>query len=187
MDHNIQAALVVAVHLDEVVAAAQGADALFRPQQIDVFCAAQLPQVDLAAVSVRLFPDGKAGGDLFIDQLVQLLQFQTPLPDADGLHAAADVHPHQIGHHLVGDGHGGADGAALAGVDIGHQPDAAARGKFLIAQLLYLCKGGAVHHIGEDFGLVVFSSDFDHCSLRLVRCCCVESFHAAGWELTNQR
>ena len=62
------------------------------------------------------FPDGEAGGDLFINQLVQLLKLQPPLPDAGGLHAAPDVHTHQIGHHLVGDGHGGADSTARPGV-----------------------------------------------------------------------
>ena len=69
------------------------------------------------------------------------MKLQPPLPDAGGLHAAPDVHTHQIGHNLVADGHGGADGTALAGVNVGHEPDAAARRKFLIAQLLNLCDG----------------------------------------------
>ena len=121
---------------------------------------AQFAQVDLIEIAVGLIPDGEAGGDLLIDQLVQLLKLQSSLPDAGGLHAAADVHPHQIGHHLVGDGHGGADGAARPGVDVGHEPDTAARRKFLVAQFLNLCDGGTVHHIGEDLGLIVFSFNF---------------------------
>ena len=107
-------------------------------------------------------PNGEAGGDLFIDQLVQLLQFQTGFPDADGLHTASNIYAHQIGHHRVGDGHGGADGAACSGMDVGHQPNTAARCKFLVAQLLHLCNGGAVHHVGKNLSLIIFSFDLDH-------------------------
>lgn len=60
----------------------------------------------------------KAGRDFLIDQLIQFLQLQMGLPDAYRLHPAADVHPHQIGYHFVGDGHGGANGAARSGVNI---------------------------------------------------------------------
>ena len=162
VNHQVEVSVVVPVHLDEVVAAAQRADAPFRPEQIHMAGAAQLRQVDLAEIGVRAVPDGEAGGDLLLDQLVQLLEFQPPLPDADGLHAAADVHPHKVRHHLVGDGHGGANGAARPGVDVGHQPDAAARREFLVAQLLHLGDGRAVHHIGKDLGLVVLSANLDH-------------------------
>ncbi len=49
------------------------------------------------------------------------------------------------------------------GVDVGHQTDAATRREFLIAQLLHLGDGGAVHHIGEDLGLIVyFPLNLDH-------------------------
>ena len=162
VNHDVEISLVVLVHLNEVVPTTQRTDAFFRPEEIHMAGTAQLTQVDLIEVAVGLIPDGEAGGDLFINQLVQLLKLQPPLPDAGGLHAAPDVHTHQIGHHLVGDGHGGADSTARPGVNVGHEPDAATRRKFLIAQLLNLCDGGAVHHIGEDLGLIVFSFDFDH-------------------------
>ena len=162
VDHDVEISLVVLVHLDEVVPTAQRTDAFFCPEEIHMAGTAQFAQVDLIEVAVGLIPDGEAGGDFFINQLVQLLKLQPPLPDAGGLHAAPDVHTHQIGHRPIDDGHGGADGTALAGVNVGHEPDAAARRKFLIAQLLNLCDGGAVHHIGEDLGLIVFSFDFDH-------------------------
>ena len=119
-----------------------------------MLCAAQLVQIDLAEVAVGPVPDGEAGGDFLIDQFVQLLEFHIALLDAGGLHAAADVHPHQVGHHLIGDGHGGANGTALAGVDVWHKPDTAARCERLVAQLLNLCDGCVIHNIGEDFSRV---------------------------------
>ena len=57
-------------------------------------CIRDSTQVDLIEVAVGLIPDGEAGGDLFINPLVQLLKLQPPLPDAGGLHAAPDVHIH---------------------------------------------------------------------------------------------
>ena len=56
--------------------------ALFCPEQIHMAGTAQLTQVDLADIAVGLIPDGEAGGDLLVDQLVQLLKLQPPLPDA---------------------------------------------------------------------------------------------------------
>ena len=160
MDHHVELTLIVPVHLDEVVAAPQSADALFRPEQVHMAGAAQLLQVDLVQIAVGLGAYVKAGGDLFIDQLIQLLQLHVALPDADGLHAAADVHPHQVGHYFVGDGHGGADGAARPGVYVRHEADAAARGKLLVAKLDHLGDGCLVHYVGEDLCLIVFSGYF---------------------------
>ena len=154
VDHDVKISFVVLVHLNEVVPVAQGADALFRPEQVHMLCTAQLVQVDLAEVAVGPVPDGEAGGDFLIDQLVQLLEFHMTLPDAGGLHATADVHPRQVGHHLIGDGHGGANGTSLAGVDVGHKPDTAARCERLVAQLLHLGDGCVIHNIGEDFSRV---------------------------------
>ena len=115
-----------------------------------------------------LLPDGEAGGDLLVDQLVQLLQLDAGFPDADGLHAASDVHPDQVGRHLIGDGHGGPDGAAFAGVDVRHQADAAACREFLVAELLHLRDGGAVHYIGKDFSFAIFAFDFNHIFLTIL-------------------
>ena len=162
VNHDVEIPFVVLVHLNEMVPATQGADALFCPEQVHMAGTAQFAQVDLIEIAVGLIPYGEAGGDLLIDQLVQFLKLQPSLPDAGGLHAAPNVHTHQIGYHPIGDGHRRADGAACPGVDVGHEPDTAAGREFLIAQFLNLCDGGAVHHIGENLGLVVFSFDFDH-------------------------
>ena len=139
VDHNVEIPLFIFIHLNEVIAAAQGADALFRPQQIHMRGTVQLRQVDLAEIAMGLVPNGEAGRDFLINQLVQLLQLQSVFPDAGRLHAASDIHPHQIWHHFIRDGHGGADGAAFPRMNIRHQPDAAACCKFLIAQFLNLC------------------------------------------------
>ncbi len=95
-------------------------------------------------------------------ELIQLLGLEVLFPQAHRLHAAADVHPHQVGHHPLGDGHSGAHGAARPGVDIRHHPDAAALGKLLAAKKNHLGDGGLVHHVGKNFGAVVFSADFQH-------------------------
>ena len=157
MDHHIQLPLLVPVHLDEVVAAPQRADALFRPEHLNVPEAAQLLQVDLVRVPVDGGAHRKAGGDFLPDQLIQLLQLQMVLPEPGRLHAAADIHPHQVGDHPVGDGHGGAHGAPRPCVDVGHQPDAAAGSKLLIAQLNHLGDGRLVHHVGKNLCLIVLS------------------------------
>ena len=71
----------------------------------------------------------------------------------------ADVHPHQVGHHLVADGQGGADGAAHPGVDIGHDADLAARREGLVAEGLDLAASARFQLIAEDSGGVVGSFD----------------------------
>ncbi len=50
VDHDVEIPLVVLIHLDEVVSAAQSADAPFRPQQIHMAGTAQLVQVDLIEI-----------------------------------------------------------------------------------------------------------------------------------------
>src|SRR5690606_15534668 len=121
----------IPVHFNEMVAAAQGADAFDRPVQVHVIFAVKLTQVDVGRISMGLFADIKTGGNVIINHPVQLFEVNGLFPQLDGFHAAANVHPHQVRHHLIGDGHGGADGAADAGVNVGHDPDTAAPGKFL--------------------------------------------------------
>lgn len=130
--------------------------------------AVQLAQVDLVEIPVSFVSDGEAGGDPLINKFVQLLQLQPLFPDTSSLHPAADIHADQIGHYLIGDGHGSANGAARTGMNVRHQTDSAACGKFLVTQLLNLGNGGAVHHVSKDFGLVVFSFNFDHSLLTII-------------------
>ena len=80
MDDEVQIAFIILVHLDEVIAAAQGADAEHRPVQLHVLCAVQSLQIDIFHKSVGLGLNGKARGDILADQLVQLLQLDAPLP-----------------------------------------------------------------------------------------------------------
>ncbi len=122
--------------------------------------AVQGGKVQLLHQAVGLFPDGEAGGDFCPDQLIQLLGLEVLFPQAHRFHTAADVHPHQVGGNLIGDGHGGAHRAALAGVDIRHHPDPAALGKLLAAQQDHLGDRGLIHHIGKDLSAVIFSADF---------------------------
>ena len=80
----------------------------------------QLAQVNLVGISVGFLPYGKAGGNLLIDQLIQLLQFQSFLADTGGFHTASNIHAYQVRHYLVRNGHGGTDGTAFAGVNVRH-------------------------------------------------------------------
>ena len=69
-------------------------------------------------------------------------------------------------------------------MDVRHHADAAARCKFLIAQFLYLCDGGAVHHIGEDLRPIVFSLNLNHivplCWFRRAKPCRIIACHGTG-------
>ena len=71
VDHQIEIVLLVPVHLDEVVAAAQGADALRGAAGVDLPAAFQLGDVDLSAVAVGLLPHVSAVGNVLADEGVQ--------------------------------------------------------------------------------------------------------------------
>ena len=115
-------------------------------------------QIDLVCIAVGLIANGKARGDLGADQLVELLQLHVLVLQPDRLHAAADVHAHQIGTDLVGDGHGGSHGAACTGVNVGHHADPTALRIGLIEEADDLGDRFLIHHVGEDLRLRVFSS-----------------------------
>ena len=62
VDNEVEPALIVPVHLDEVVAAPQGPHALRPPEQVHMPGTAQLLQVDPPGKAVgTFFPDGKPG------------------------------------------------------------------------------------------------------------------------------
>ena len=162
VDDQAEPAVRAAFHFDEVVAAAEGTDAVQCPFGVDVCIAVQPGQIDLCGIAMGRIPHGKAGGDGGADELVELLGLEMRLPQDGGLHAAADVHAHEIGDELVGDGHGGADGAALACMDIGHDADRSALCEGLAAQLKDLCGAGLVRFFGKNAGAGVCALDDKH-------------------------
>ena len=161
VDHQEQLAPVVSVQFDEVVAAAQGADTAAGPEQVHERRAAQLVQVDLRVIGVVFPADLLPAGYQAADQVVQGVEVDMAFLQPHGLHAAADVHAHHTGHYFVADGHGGADGAAHAGVYVGHDADAAAGEGLLVADGLDLAGGGGLQLVGEAAGGVVQSFYFD--------------------------
>ena len=162
MDDQIQRPLIVPVHLDEVVAAAQGADGVAGPVLVDLAEAAQRAQIGLGLVGVGVLPYLHPRGDVGTDKAVQALQIQRLLVQNGGLHAAADIHAHHVGHHLVMEGHGGADGAALARVGVGHHPDTAVDQIILVTHEGDLRPSGLVNRVDKHFGGVIRAGNFDH-------------------------
>ena len=93
---------------------------------------------------------------------VQLFKVDLDLTEVDGVHTAPDIHSHHGGDDLIGNGHGGADGTALARVDVGHDADLAVREGLGVADLADLLHGTVVHGGGEALGGVVGSYDLYH-------------------------
>ena len=145
-----------------MVAAAQGADALRGAAGIDVRKAFQLGNIDLPAVAVCFLPHVSAVGDILADEGVQGRQVDALFLEQDHVHAAADVHAHQVRDHILPDGHGGADGAALPRVDVRHDPDLRPGGKRLIAKRLNLPGRGGLDFIGINDCVSVKAVDIYH-------------------------
>ena len=133
VDDEIEVLLVVAVDLDEMVAAAERAEALLCPSGIDLFDADKLVNVDAPVAAVGTLPDVAPVGDVLPDERIELGEVYALLEKPDYVHAAADIDAHEIGHDEIADGHCRADGAALARVNIRHNPDFRSRGELLIA------------------------------------------------------
>ena len=150
MDHQKQAAVLGPIHFNKVVAAAKGADAVHGAAQVDLSRTAELCQINPAIQRMGRFPHLPAIGNLLADQPVQPVKVDLPLGQLHRLHAAADINAHHAGHDFVLYGHGGADCAALAGMDVGHDPNFAA-GKLrpiahrldLVARRILQCGGVA--------------------------------------------
>ena len=85
------------------------------------------------------------------------------------VHAAADIDTDHIGYRLVPDSHGGADGAAFPGVDIGHNADSAALSKRAIAHSLNLLDGRILDNLCITESGIYFSFDFHHCSSPVIQ------------------
>lgn len=105
------------VDLDEVIAAAEGAQRALEALDVpELAVAAQLLEVELLLAAV---PDAGARGDL-VARLVEGGQVDGPVTQVGREHAAADVHAHKVWHHRVRDPHRGPDGAAYPEMRVGH-------------------------------------------------------------------
>ena len=78
MNDDINIARIGTIRLDKMVAAAQRADAFFRPLQIDVRRAAKRAQVDGRAVFVGGHAHFPSAGDRAADQRIQLFRIDLP-------------------------------------------------------------------------------------------------------------
>ena len=133
VDDQIEPVLLIPVQLNKVVAAAQRPDTAVAPIQIYLSGAPQPAQIHLLGIDMRRFPDGKAGGYLAVNELVQPVQLNFPLGKSYCLHATANIHPYQIGNNLVPYCHGSSDGASCASMHIRHNPNTAPTGRRLVA------------------------------------------------------
>lgn len=129
---------------------------------VDLAETVQRAQIGLFLVGMGALPDLHARGDVGADETVQDLQVQGLFLQDCRLHAAANIHAHHVGHHLVMEGHGGADGAALARVGVGHHPDAAVFQEILVAHGGDLRPGRLVDGINKHLGGVVGAFNFNH-------------------------
>ena len=182
VDNKIQRAVLGAVDLDEVVAAAERADAAPRPVERDAVRAAKLGKVDLRVERVLPAADVPAAGDLPADQRVERGKVDLPLGQAHSLHTAADVHADHARHDLVGDRHRRADSTALSGVDIRHNADPASGELLLIADRSDLLGGLLFQRRRVAQGRIVQPADLDHENLsfpmrRLCRLPLLQEYH----------
>ena len=79
-----------------------------------------------------------------------------------GVHTAPDVNAHNVGDRLVSDGHGGADGAAPARVDIRHDPDPGPGGEIVVAHSADLFDGLVLDHRRIAHRRIDLSFDLRH-------------------------
>ena len=140
-----------------MVAAAQGAKAPFQTSGIlQSAVAAQVLQVEAL---LPPFPDAETGGNE-VGGGVHLWHVDLHPAQVHSIHAAADIHAHDVGYGLVLHGHGGADGAALAGVHVRHDADAAAFGEVIVAHPADLLNGLVLNDLGKADRGIYFSFDF---------------------------
>lgn len=147
------------VDLDEVVAAAERSQAAREALRVpERPVAAKVGEREALLAPV---PDAPARGHE-VARLVDAREVEPPASQADRVHAAPDVHAHQVGNHLVDDGHGRADGAAHAGMRVGHDGDARAARELLVAHGADLLDGGIFDLRGVAGGGGVRAFDFKH-------------------------
>ncbi len=105
---------------------------------IYVLKAVKLGQVYLIIEAVGLLAYFKARGYLTVDKLIKLLHLYVLFLQLDDLHTAADVNTYQIGHRLIGDGHGSTDSAACTCMYVRHYTHCLSFCHGLVHQLDYL-------------------------------------------------
>ena len=95
-------------------------------------------------------------------RVVERGEVDAPSPQLDGVHAAADVHAHDVRARLVDNCHGGADSASHAGMNIGHDADFAFCKSLDVTYSFYLSRRSCFHLINEAAGRIEFSLYFYH-------------------------
>jgi len=147
---------------DEMIAAAQRAEAEGRAALVHMAGAGEGVELEAAGAFVGFAPHAEAAGDVLADEGVELVEIEAFLRgEAHGLHAAADVHAHEVGADAAFDRHGEAHHTALARVAVGHDADTAPGSEGLVAECAYLPEGGRFQLCGEDPRRGVGARDFD--------------------------
>ena len=159
VDDQIAGAISRLVNLDEVVSPAQSAKA--PPQTCGVLQIPEAAQPGQVEGLLPSLPHVLSGGDE-VGRLVHLLHVNFNLAQIHRVHAAANVYPHNVRHHLVGDSHGGANGAATSCVYIRHNTDFAAGGKLVVAHPANLLHCLVLDYLGKAESGVNFSLNFQH-------------------------
>ena len=95
-------------------------------------------------------------------RFIQLLQIGLAFSQTHRVHAAADIHADYVGDGLVGDRHGGADRAALAGVHVGHDADLTSFGQGVVTHSADLLDRFVLNDLGVADRGINFSFDFKH-------------------------
>ena len=130
VDNEIVRAVCAAVDLDEVVASAECAKAA-RDTLCVLECtiAVQREEVELLLPSLPyITPRGDE-----VRRLIKAREVDLSLAEIDRIHATADVDTDEVRHDLVPYRHRCADGTALTPVHIGHDADAHAFRKLIVA------------------------------------------------------
>ena len=161
VDDEIEVFLVDTVDLDEMVAAAQRAEALLRPAGIDLFEAEELLYVDAPVAPVGAFSDVAPVGDVLRYERIELGEVYALFLKPHHVHAAADIDADEVGYDEIAHGHGSSDGAALARVNVRHDADLRSRRERLIAKRADLPLGGGLDDVGVDDGGGVGAGEFD--------------------------
>ena len=162
VDDEKEVSFLVAVDFDEMVAATERTEAFFEPPLIQFGIAAKLLHVQPSVTAVRPFAHVPSVRDVLADERIQLRQVETLFFEFDHVHPTADVDADDVRDDAVADRHGGADGTALAGVDVRHDTDLTAGGKRLVAHGFDLPLGGGFEFLCEHFCGGVFAFDLNH-------------------------
>ena len=175
VDHDPQHALLIALQLDEVVAAAQSAHlALCRDvlrldhsQLVDIVTLGQIAFV--LAFLVVVHSEGDALADASHDLLAEHVSgdiLDAPI-GLDGAHAAADVHAHGVGNHGVNTGQHAANGHSHACMHVGHDGQVVEQERQR-AQVFNLLHGAFFHIVRPDFDGTVVDYLYVHCRVVFV-------------------